>query len=115
MFLCPSTFWDLTSLSEVDLSGNKVRLYCNYGFGDMGNTGSLRKVDLLSSNIQLFTGIDRALSLEELHMDDACFFSRLDAELYKLENLKASHMQFLGLSGKIPEGIQVLKNLMELK
>ena len=48
-------------------------------------------------------------------MDDAYFFPRLDAELYKLEKLKASHMRCLWLSGKIPEGIQVLKNLMELK
>ena len=73
-------------------SGNEVGLDRDYGFGDMGNAGSLRKVDLSSNNIQSFAGIGRALSLEELHVDDAYFFSKLDKELYKLENLKILHM-----------------------
>jgi len=112
--MVPSSFWDLTTLKELDLSGNEVSLDRDYGFGDMGNAGSLRKVDLSSNDIQIFDGIGRCESLEELYLDDAYLFSSLDPELYTLKRLKKLHMQFSGLTGTITSGINALKNLMAL-
>ena len=113
--LVPSSFWDMISLAVIDLSGNEVRLDRDFGFGDMGNAPSLRKVDLSSNDIQTFKGLGAASKLEELVVDDAYFFGSLDEEVYGLESLKTLHMQFSGLKNAIPAGLSRLKNLKALK
>lgn len=86
--MVPSSFWNLPNLREIDFSGNEIRLDREYGFGDIGKAKSLTKVDLSSNDIQTFKGIGKATSLKELVVDDAYFFSSLDAELYQLTELK---------------------------
>lgn len=113
--LVPSSLWDLPKLRELDLAGNEVRLARDYGFGDIANAQSLKKVDLSSNDIQKFTGLGASTSIVELVVDDAYFFSSLDENLYKMEQLQQLHMQFSGIKGVIPVGMSKLKNLMALK
>ena len=115
--LVPSSFFDLPQLEVLDLSGNEIRLARDFGFGDIGNAASLRKVDLSSNDIQSFSGIGAAINLEELVVDDAYFFNEegLSEELFQLKSLKTLHMQFSGLKGTIPKAISGLTNLSALK
>ena len=112
--LVPSSFFDLPNLEVIDLSGNEVRLSRDYGFGDIGNAKSLRKVDFSSNDIQSFKGIGAATNLEELVVDDAYFFSDLDDELFTLTDLKTLHMQFSGLKGTVPKDISKMTGLKAL-
>jgi len=112
--MVPSSFWDLPFLSNLDLAGNELSLDRDFGFGDIGNAVSLKKVDLSSNDIQSFKGIGRATSLESLVVDDAYFFSALDAEVYQLTGLIELHMRFSGLKDEIPDGLSALENLMTL-
>ncbi len=113
--MVPKSFFDLPNLRELDLSGNEIRLDRDFGFGDIGKAVNLRKVDLSSNDIQKFSGIGKATSLEELIVNDAYFFSAIDTELYELTGLKVLELKYSGLKGKIPEGISALSILKDLE
>lgn len=113
--LVPSSFFDLPNLKELDLSGNEIRLDRDFGFGDIGKAVKLRKADLSSNDIQKFSGIGKATSLEELVVNDAYFFSAIDTELYQLTGLKVLELKYSGLKGKITEGISALSILKQLE
>ncbi len=66
---------------------------------------------LSSNDIQSWKGLSEAKSITELHLDDLYFFSPLDDSVYTMEELTILHIQFSGLTGKIPKGISALKNL----
>lgn len=112
--LVPSSFFNLPNLHHLDLSGNEIRLDRDFGFGDIGKAPMLKKVDLSSNDIQKFSGLGAATSLEELIVNDAYFFSAIDTELYQLTGLKVLRLKYSGLKGKITEGISALSILKEL-
>jgi hypothetical protein len=113
--LVPSSFFELPNLRELDLSGNEIRLDRDFGFGDIGRAVKLRKVDLSSNDIQKFSGIGKATSLEELVVNDAYFFGPIDTELYQLTGLKVLELKYSGLKKKITEGISDLIHLKNLE
>lgn len=69
---------------------------------------------LSSNDIQSWKGLRGAKSIRELHLDDIYLFSPIHEDLYAMEELTILHMQFSGLTGKIPAGISALKNLKAL-
>lgn len=113
--LVPSSLFDLPNLRELDLSGNEISLDRDFGFGDIGNAVSLRKVNLSSNDIQTFKGLGKATFLEELTVDDAFFSRSIDTELYQLTSLTHLQLKFSGLKNKIPEGLSALTNLKLLE
>lgn len=112
--LVPESLWDLAGLEVLDLSGNEVMLDRDSGFGKIGNAKKLYKVNLSSNDIYNFKGVGAATGLVELIVDDAYFWSELDTEVYQLENLKSLHIQFSGLKGKIPPGLDQLTKLRSI-
>ncbi len=113
--MVPSSFFNLPNLRELDLSGNEIRLDRDNGFGEIGRAVRLRKADLSSNDIEKFSGIGKATSLEELVVNDAYFFGPIDTELYQLTELRVLELKFSGLKKKIPEGISDLFHLKNLE
>jgi Leucine-rich repeat (LRR) protein len=75
---------------------------------------SCASVSLSSNDIQSWKGLSEAKSIQELHLDDLYLFSPFDVSVYTMEALTTLHIQFSGLTGKIPKGISALKNLKAL-
>lgn len=106
----PASIFKLRSLTELDLSKNRVA----FSFAGISDAKQLTALKLSETNLDSIAGIGAARTLTELHLTDNDLKGELSGEILSLTNLRLLYLNFNHLEGSIPAGISSLQNLEEL-